>query len=118
MNPLDEVVEVLPGPVGEAGAGEEGAAGDEDDGAVLGAEGDALCDGIGEGEAEPVAAMSRGAEVDDGPAADDVCAACAPHAARVAPVSATATAAAVFFALANATAGPSNGTPAGMPVQW
>ncbi|WP_189307240.1 hypothetical protein [Streptomyces albospinus] len=117
MNLLDEPVEVLPWPLGGAAAEEEGAAGDEDDGAALGAEGDALCDGVGEGEAEPVATMDREAEADGGPAADDVCVACAPHAARVAPVSATATAAVAFFALANVTADPSNGTPAGMPVQ-
>ncbi|QHC23206.1 hypothetical protein [Streptomyces sp. GS7] len=117
MNPLDGTVEVLPGPLGAGAAGEEGAAGDEDDGAALDVEDDALCEGVGEGEAEPVVTMDGGAEADGGSPADDVLAACVPHAARVAPVSATRAAAAAFFALSNATADPSNGSPAGMPVQ-
>ncbi|MFE9555539.1 hypothetical protein ACFYMW_10490 [Streptomyces sp. NPDC006692] len=118
LNPLDEPMEAPARPLGEEEgvAEDEGVAGDEDDGAALDAEDGALCDGVGEAEAEPAATLGRGAEA-EGDSAADVCPACAPHAARVAPVSATATAAAAFFALANATAGPSNGTPAGMPVQ-
>ncbi|MEU5303984.1 hypothetical protein ACH4YO_02665 [Streptomyces noursei] len=122
VNPLDAPGRALAGPLGEVVAGEEGVAGDEDDGVVaFGAEGEALCDEGG--VAEPAATSVRGAEADVGPAVDDVgaacvaCAVCVPYAARVAPVSATATAAAAFFALVNATAGPSNGIPAGMPVQ-
>ncbi|MGW5122157.1 hypothetical protein ACWEQ8_43095 [Streptomyces noursei] len=116
MNPLDELAEAMSGPLGEVVAGEEG---DEGDGAAFDAEDDALCDAVGEGEgeAEPLATTDWEGTVDGVLAADDACAACAPHAVRVAPVSAIATVAAAFFALANATAGPSSGIPAGMPVQ-
>ncbi|WP_369360823.1 hypothetical protein [Streptomyces sp. cg2] len=114
LSPFGEPARALPGPPGQAAAEEERAAGegevdDEGDGAMLVAEDDALCDGGG--VAEPVATTGRAAEVGGGPAVDDVWAAWAPYVARAAALSATATVAAVFFALADATAGPSRGIP-------